>query len=72
MRALTIAASTAAACLIGGCAAPTIPADNPNSGRVVSPDYGRADVRSGYYVDVGRGVTAPARIFVYQSASTSR
>lgn len=72
MKARLLASSVAAVLLAGGCAAPeTIPADDPYASRVVSPNYAQADVRSGYYVDVGSGVTAPARIFVYQSAPAS-
>lgn len=67
MKKLVITATSIVALLLAeGCAAPTIPADNPYASRVVSPDYDQANVRTGYYVNVGSGVTAPARVFVYQ------
>ncbi len=68
MRVILIACCATAPLLAAGCAAPTGPiaADDPFSTRVTSPNYGPANVRSGYYVDVGGGSTAPARLFVYQ------
>lgn len=53
-----------AALLLAGCT----PARFAQPGPVVEPSYRQADVRPGYYVDMGGGTGVPLQLFVYTGA----